>query len=64
MGFDKIKRIMNQVKHLQNQGIEDIGIQIVKKSSNFLSKQNRFEDRTLKEKAALPGPGQYDQGRQ
>ena len=64
MGFDKIKRTMNQVKHLQNHGIEDIGIQIVKKSSNFLSKQNRFEDKTLKEKAALPGPGQYDQGRQ
>jgi len=50
-GFDQISRTMTQVKALQNQGLENFGIQVIKNSCNFQSKQNRFDDRTMRDKA-------------
>lgn len=35
VGFDGIKKTMDQVKHLQNQGLESFGVQVIKNSCNF-----------------------------
>lgn len=59
-GFDKIKKQMNQVMHLKNQGLESYCASIVKNSCSFQSRKNRFENKELREKAMLPGPGYYD----
>ena len=46
---------------MREQGIEEFGVEVIKKSSNFISKKNRFDDRELRDKAMLPGPGAYNQ---
>ena len=63
VGFDMIKKTMGQVKHLQNQGLENFGIQVIKNSCNFQSKKNRFDNRELRDKALMPGPGAYNADR-
>lgn len=52
---------MNQVNQLKQQGFENFGSNIIKNSCNFQSKAQRFQNRELRDKAALPGPGHYDQ---
>jgi hypothetical protein len=39
--------------------LESFGIQVIKNSCNFAAKGDRFDDRQLREKAMMPGPGQY-----
>ena len=57
--FDKINKEMSKVKQLRDQGVEQAGIQVVKNSCNFQSKKQRFDDKDLREKALMPGPGSY-----
>jgi len=45
---------------LRDQGIEEFGVEVIKKTSNFISKKNRFDDRELRDRAMLPGPGAYN----
>jgi hypothetical protein len=41
--------------------VESVGVKIIKNTSNFVSKKGRFDDRELRDKALMPGPGQYSQ---
>ena len=59
-GFANIHKKMNQAQHLREQGIEEFGVEVIKKSSNFISTKNRFDDRELRDRAMLPGPGAYN----
>ncbi len=38
-------------------GLDKFGITVVKPSTSFASKVNRFADKSLQEKMRLPGPG-------
>lgn len=59
LGFDQINKQMTQARHFQGQGIEEAGIQVIKKTCNFQSKKQRFDDRQLRDRALMPGPGAY-----
>ena len=61
VGFQNVQRQADQAKQLKQQGVEAVGIKVVKNTSNFVSKKGRFDDRDLRDKALMPGPGQYAQ---
>jgi hypothetical protein len=50
---------MQSAKNLSMYGLEKFGITLVKPSNCFASKVDRFQEKQLKEKAELPGPGAY-----
>lgn len=50
-----------QAQQLRQQGVESVGVKVIKNTSNFVSKKGRFDDRELRDKALMPGPGQYSQ---
>ena len=60
MGFDQISRTMQSAKSLSLYGLDKFGITVVKPSTSFASKVNRFTDKHLQEMTRLPGPGQYE----
>ena len=47
MGFDQISKTMQSAKSLQMYGLEKFGITVVKPSTSFASKVNRFSDKQL-----------------
>lgn len=61
-GFDQIKTAMQNAKTLQNFGLDQFGIQLVKPNTSFASKVRRFEGNFVSGKADAPGPGQYNFG--
>jgi len=48
---------MQSAKSLQMYGLDKFGITVVKPSTSFASKVNRFTDKNFLEKQRLPGPG-------
>lgn len=51
---------MQSAKSVQQYGLDKFGIAVVKPSTSFASKVQRFQDKNLIEKTRLPGPGSYD----
>ena len=51
---------MQSAKSVQQYGLDKFGIAVVKPSTSFASKVQRFQDKNLVEKQRLPGPGTYD----
>lgn len=59
-GFELINRTMQSAKSVQQYGLDKFGIAVVKPSTSFASKVQRFQDKNFIEKQRLPGPGSYD----
>ena len=53
---------MHNAKTLQNFGLDQFGIQLVKPNTSFASKVKRFEGNFVSGKEDAPGPGQYNYG--
>jgi len=59
LGFEHISKSMQSAKNLSMYGLEKFGVTIIKPSNCFASKVERFQEKEVKEKQQLPGPGQY-----
>ena len=63
VGFGQIQKSMENAKQIQRYGVEKYGITVIKPTGTFASKQQRFNQKTVKEKSNTPGPGQYSDGK-
>lgn len=59
-GFDQISKQMQSAKSMNMYGLDKFGISVVKPSTMFASKVQRFNDKSSIEKQRLPGPGSYE----
>jgi hypothetical protein len=60
-GFDKIGVDVQNMKSIQNQGLDKYGISLIRPSNSFASKVERFNQSKLaKRKEVSPEPGTYE----
>lgn len=61
LGFEKIQQDQESMKTIQKQGLDRLGVKLIRPNCNFASKVERFTDKTSPkaEKEIRPEPGQY-----